>query len=103
MVLALDRSATETSNFMMNIVSKGKGKVFPLLNEAPRHEDVLEGGVTAPCILDFGTRRRWVVTFTLLPLYPQGKRPRQPLGGRLHDNPHFLCHSLGPTFLTSLV
>jgi hypothetical protein len=32
------------------------------------------GGI-APRILDFGTRWRWVVSFTPLPLYPQGKPP----------------------------
>jgi hypothetical protein len=29
----------------------------------------------APCILNLGTRWRWVVSFTILPLYPQGKSP----------------------------
>jgi hypothetical protein len=40
------------------------------------------GGI-APRILDLGTRWMWVVSFTLRPLYPQGKGLRYPLGGRL--------------------
>jgi hypothetical protein len=70
-------------------------KVVPVLNEAPRHEYIHclikhhamkaywgSGGI-APHILDLGTRWRWVVSFTLRPLYPQGKRPSYPLDRRL--------------------
>jgi hypothetical protein len=35
------------------------------------------------CILDLGTRWRWVVSFTSRPLYPQGKSPWHPLDRRL--------------------
>jgi len=28
------------------------------------------------CILNLGTRWRWMVSFTLRPLYPRGKSPR---------------------------
>jgi len=48
---------------------KGKGEVFPVLNYEPRHEDVLRSGGIAPRVLDFGTRWRWVVSFTPRPLY----------------------------------
>jgi hypothetical protein len=34
-------------------------------------------------ILDLGTRWRWGVSFTSLPLYPRGKSPRYPLDRRL--------------------
>jgi hypothetical protein len=44
-------------------------------NWAPRHEGVLEKGGIAPRIIDLGTRRMWVVSFTPRPLYPQGKSP----------------------------
>jgi hypothetical protein len=54
-----------------------------VLNEAPRHEDVLGSGGIAPRILNLGTRWRWVVGFTPRPLYPQGKSPRYPLDRRL--------------------
>jgi hypothetical protein len=37
----------------------------------------------APWILDLGTRRRWVVSFTPRPLYPQEKNPWYPLDRRL--------------------
>jgi hypothetical protein len=40
------------------------------------------GGI-APRILDFGTRWRWVVSFTSRPLYPQGKSRWYPLDRRL--------------------
>jgi hypothetical protein len=40
------------------------------------------GGI-APCILDLGSRWRWVVSFTPRPLYPQGKRPWYPLDRRM--------------------
>jgi hypothetical protein len=40
------------------------------------------GGI-APRILDLGTRWRWVVNFTLRPLYSQGKSPQYPLDRRL--------------------
>jgi hypothetical protein len=36
-----------------------------------------------PLILDLGTRRRWVVSVTPRPLYPQGKSPWCPLDRRL--------------------
>jgi len=32
------------------------------------------GGI-APCVLDLGTRWRWVVSFTPRPLYPKGRNP----------------------------
>jgi hypothetical protein len=38
---------------------------------------------TAPCILDLGTRWRWVVSFTSRTPYPQGKSPWYPLDRRL--------------------
>jgi hypothetical protein len=37
---------------------KSKGKVVPVLNQAPRHEDVLGSGGIAPRVLDLGTRWR---------------------------------------------
>jgi hypothetical protein len=40
------------------------------------------GGI-APRILDLGARWRWVVSFTLRPLYPQGKSPWYTLDRRL--------------------
>jgi hypothetical protein len=40
-------------------------------------------GGTTPNILDLGTRWRWVVSFTFLPHYTQGKSPRHPLVRRL--------------------
>jgi hypothetical protein len=40
-------------------------------------------GCIGPGILHLGTRWRWVVSFTPLPLYPQGKSPWCPLDRRL--------------------
>jgi hypothetical protein len=36
-----------------------------------------------PCILDFSTRWRWLVSFMPEPLHPQGKSPWYPLDRRL--------------------
>jgi len=58
-------------------------KTCPLLNSAPRHEDLWVSGGIAPRILNLGTRWRWVVSFAPQPLYPQGKSPRFPLVRRL--------------------
>jgi hypothetical protein len=38
-------------------------KVVPVLNEAPRHEDLWGSWSIAPHILTLGTRWRWVVSF----------------------------------------
>jgi hypothetical protein len=62
---------------------KVKGKVLPVLSQAPRHEDVLGIGGIAPRILDLGIRWRLVVSFTSRPLYPRGKSPWYPLNWRL--------------------
>jgi hypothetical protein len=51
-----------------------------VLNEAPRHEDVLGSGGIAPRILNPGTRWRWVVSFTPRPLYPRSKSPPVAIG-----------------------
>jgi hypothetical protein len=40
-------------------------------------------GGTAPCILELGTRWRWMVSFTRRPPYPQGKSPWYQLDRRL--------------------
>jgi len=45
-------------------------KTHSMHNWTRRHEDVLGGGGTVPHILNLGTRRRWVVKFTLRPLRP---------------------------------
>jgi hypothetical protein len=39
-------------------ITKVKGKVVPVLNQAPRHEGVLGSGGIAPRILDLGTSWR---------------------------------------------
>jgi len=48
-------------------------KMYPVLNQAPRHEDVWGSGATALSILKLDTGWRWVVSFTPRPLYPRGK------------------------------
>jgi len=59
-----------------------KGKVVPVLNEAPHIKTYWRSGDIAPRILDLGSSRRWVVSLTPRPLYPQGKSPRYPLVDR---------------------
>jgi len=42
---------TKTSRWVVY----SKGKVVAVLKQVPCHEDVLESGLTAPCILSLGT------------------------------------------------
>jgi hypothetical protein len=37
-------------------------------------------GCIDPCLLDFGTTRRGMVSFKPLPLYPPAKKPPVPIG-----------------------
>jgi hypothetical protein len=67
-------------------ICKMKGKVKLYLcwtNWALRHEGVWEIGCIDPRLIDIGTCWRWVVSFTLRPLYPRGKSPRYALDRRL--------------------
>jgi hypothetical protein len=48
-------------------------KTYPVLNEVPHHEDVWRRGNIASCILNLGNGWRWVVSFTLRPLYSRGE------------------------------
>jgi hypothetical protein len=63
---------------------KVKGKFVPViqLSTTPWRRT---GGVEVwlHTFFDLGTRWRWVVSFTPLPLYPQGKNPFYPLDRRL--------------------
>jgi hypothetical protein len=61
--------------FRQKVKVKVKLSLCFFLNWAPRHEGVLGSGGIAPCILDLGTRWRWVVSFMPRSLYPQGKSP----------------------------
>jgi hypothetical protein len=61
----------------------GKGKVVSVLFWAPRHEGILGSGCIAPRMLDLGTRRRWLVSFTPRSLYSLTKSPWYPLNRRL--------------------
>jgi hypothetical protein len=42
-----------------------------LTNKALRHESIWRSGCIDPRYLDLGTKWRWVVTFTIQPLYPR--------------------------------
>jgi hypothetical protein len=48
----------ETANPNRYIKLKFKGKVVPMLNYAPRHENVRGSGGIAPRILNLGARRK---------------------------------------------
>jgi len=61
-------------------------KTYPVLNQTPRHEVVWGNGGTAPRI-NFGTRWRWVVSFTPRSLSPRGKGSLYPLYRRLGGPP----------------
>jgi hypothetical protein len=58
-----------------------KGKVVPALNESSTTNwKRMESWYIDPHFLDLDTSWRWVISFTHLPLYPQGKRPPVPIG-----------------------
>jgi len=54
-----------------------------LLTEHHDMKAYWENGGIALRILDLGTRWRWLVSFKLRPLYPQGKNPWSTLDRRL--------------------
>jgi len=61
-----------------------KFKMNPVLNSAPHHENLLGVEMYSwPCILNLDTRWRWVVRFTLRPLYSRRKSPQYPLDRKL--------------------
>jgi hypothetical protein len=65
---------------------------YPMINYAPHDEDILRSGSTAPHILKLGIWLGCVISFTLRPLYPQGKSPQYPfdrwLGGPQTQSGH---------------
>jgi hypothetical protein len=64
--------------FVMRVLSKGK--IFPVLNEIPRYKYVLERGGIAPCILNLGTRSRWVCQFHVQAASPPREELSVPTG-----------------------
>jgi len=65
-------------SYLVCIPWNNYSRVVPVLSQAPCHEDLWGNGGIAPCILNFGTRKRWVVSSTSRPLCSQ-----YPLDGRL--------------------
>jgi hypothetical protein len=65
-----------TDTFKIESCLWQKVKFVPVLNEAPRREDVMWRRDIAPRILDVGTRWRLVVSFMTRQLYPRGKNTR---------------------------
>jgi hypothetical protein len=68
---------------IQDISWKVKMKLSLCFNWASSHEGVLGSGGIAPRILNLGTGWRWVVSFTLQPLYFRGKSPWYLLDRRL--------------------
>jgi hypothetical protein len=62
-------------SFLTCKCKSGEGKVVPVLNEAPCHEDIVGSGDTAPCIPDLGTKMEVSCQLCALAALPQGKRP----------------------------
>jgi hypothetical protein len=56
-----------------------------------RPEDPEEGRVVALLFLDLGTRRRWVVSTTPLPLYPQERPSTHCTGGWVGPRASWTC------------
>jgi len=57
-------------------------KVYPVHNEAPHHENMGNGAI-AQCILNLGTRWRWLDSLIPQLLYPWSKNPWYPLERKL--------------------
>jgi hypothetical protein len=55
-------------------------------NSTPHHEGELGNGGIVNSFFDLGTRWRWVVSFTLRPLYRQRKRPWYPLDKKFNED-----------------
>jgi len=66
---------------LLSRIIKVKVKLSLCFNWAPHYEDVFGSG--APHIPDLDTTWRWVVSFTLRPLYPQRYNPWYPLDRKL--------------------
>jgi hypothetical protein len=66
---------------------QGEGRVVPVLFLTGHHAMRAYWGVELwlHSFFDFGTRWRWVVSFTARPLYLQGKSPCYPLDRRLGE------------------
>jgi hypothetical protein len=62
-----------------------QGKVVLVLDQIPYHEDVWQSGGITPRILHLGIRWKWVVSFMLGLLYPQGKSPCYPYDRRMGE------------------
>jgi hypothetical protein len=68
---------------VFRLIVKVNVKLFLCLTERHAMRTYWWSGGIALRILDFGTRWRWVVSFTLQPLYSQGKSPWYPSDRRL--------------------
>jgi hypothetical protein len=68
---------------------QAKGEIVPVLNYIPRHEEIWRSGDVTPHILNLGTRRRRVISFT------PGERAPVPTGQKAVWVPgsavRFLC------------
>jgi hypothetical protein len=58
-------------------------KTYLVLTKHHAMKEYWGSGGIAPHFLDLGTRWRWVVSFTPLPLYLEGKSPWYPFDRRL--------------------
>jgi len=59
----------------LNSIKYHAMNTYPVLDYAPRHEDVWRSGSIAPCILNLGTRLRLMFSFMPRPLYPRERDP----------------------------
>jgi hypothetical protein len=78
------RKLWDTPSYRCLFIKKVKMiKLFLFLTKYYAMETDWVSGDIAPCILNFGTRRTWVVSFTPRPLYnTRGRKPRYPLDRR---------------------
>jgi hypothetical protein len=59
--------------YILDIQTLSKCKLSLCLTERHTMKAYWRNGCIPPCILNLGTRLRWVVRFTPRPVYPQGK------------------------------
>jgi hypothetical protein len=72
---------THTINLLFSLRNMTAKVVIPVLKRTPSHEDVQGSTCIAPHILNLGTRRRCVISFTLQLFHPLGKSSWYPPTG----------------------
>jgi hypothetical protein len=95
-------SCTSTPLYIFMVKGK-KAKLSLCLTKHHAMKAYWGSGGVAPCILNFRTTCRWVISFTPQPLYTQGKNTQYPLDRRLGGPQSWSIHSGEETFPVPVV